>query len=70
MNHKVNFISDTEKPDIQVKTYRYGKILFNWTEIKTESFKGSKHLSVIVISEIELVYSTKINVYKCSIEAQ
>lgn len=62
--NETSVISETKKPDIQLRTYRYGKILFHWTEIEIERVKRYKHLSVMVVSEMELVYATKIDVYE------
>ncbi len=59
--NEINIVSETEKPKIQLKTGRYGKLLFHWTEI--DGVRYPKHLSVFVVSEMELVRTIKFNTY-------
>jgi hypothetical protein len=61
--NKIKLLHSTKKPKIQLKTTRYGKVLFHWTEIKTDGGEQSKHLFVLVVSEMELVYAVKLRTY-------
>ncbi len=61
--NKVKLIDTTKHLEIQLNTTRYGKVLCHWTVIITDSGKQTKHLFVLVVSEMEIVHVTEFNTY-------
>jgi hypothetical protein len=59
--NEIKIVAETDKPKIQLKTGRYGKLLFHWTEI--DGVRYPKHMFVFVVSEMELVRSVEFKTY-------
>ncbi len=63
--NEIKVVSKTEKSKIQLKTGRYGKLLFHWTEI--DGVEYPKHLFALVVSEMELVRAIEFKTYNVQI---
>ena len=59
--NEIKIVAETDKPKIQLKTGRYGKLLFHWTEI--DGVRYPKHLFAFVVSEMEIVCAVEFKTY-------
>ena len=59
--NEIKIVAETDKPKIKLKTGRYGKLLFHWTEV--DGVRYPKHLFAFVVSEMEIVRTIKFKIY-------